>query len=97
MGIEDTFGKRSARFNISDYQRHPPENTLLYQRSDRPYKKAKPVSVAIDIIHTMGMENHIDKGCFELFLRNRVYLLYAQEFLPASQFDEVNVEQYLTA
>jgi HD-GYP domain-containing protein (c-di-GMP phosphodiesterase class II) len=65
--------------------------------SDRPYKKAKPVSVAIDIMHTMALENHIDKDCFELFLRNRVYLQYAEEFLPASQLDEVNVEQYLTA
>ena len=35
--------------------------------SDRPYKKAKPVSVAIDIMHTMAMENHIDRDCFELF------------------------------
>ena len=63
--------------------------------SDRPYKKAKPVSEAIAIMHKMVLDNHIDRDCFELFLRDKVYLQYAREFLPESQIDDVNVEQYL--
>jgi hypothetical protein len=63
--------------------------------SDRPYKKAKPVSVAVNILHKMVTDNHIDRDCFELFLKEGVYLQYAREFLGADQVDEVNVERYL--
>jgi HD-GYP domain-containing protein (c-di-GMP phosphodiesterase class II)/ABC-type amino acid transport substrate-binding protein len=65
--------------------------------SDRPYKKAKPISVAIDILHRMVEDNHIDRDCFELFLREKVYLQYAERFLPASQIDEVDVSKYVNA
>ena len=63
--------------------------------SDRPYKKAKPVSVAIDILHNMVLDNHIDKDCFELFIKDRVYEEYAHRYLPPEQLDEVNVDSYL--
>jgi HD-GYP domain-containing protein (c-di-GMP phosphodiesterase class II) len=63
--------------------------------SDRPYKKAKPVSVAIDILHKMVLDNHIDRDCFELFLRDGVYLEYAQKFLAAEQIDNVDKTKYL--
>jgi HD-GYP domain-containing protein (c-di-GMP phosphodiesterase class II) len=63
--------------------------------SDRPYKKAKPVSVAVDILHKMVLDNHIDKDCFELFIRDKVYMEYAEKFLPPEQMDEVDTEKYL--
>lgn len=63
--------------------------------SDRPYKKAKPVSEAIDILYKMVLDNHIDKDCFELFVRDKVYLQYAEEFLPPGQVDDVDVDKYL--
>jgi HD-GYP domain-containing protein (c-di-GMP phosphodiesterase class II)/ABC-type amino acid transport substrate-binding protein len=63
--------------------------------ADRPYKKAKPVSEAIDIMYKMVMDHHIDKDCFELFVRDKVYLRYAQAFLPPGQLDTVAVERYL--
>lgn len=63
--------------------------------SDRPYKKAKPVSEAIEIMHKMALNQHIDKDCFELFVREKVYVRYAQAFLPASQLDEVSTDRYL--
>lgn len=63
--------------------------------SDRPYKKAKPVSVAMDIMYKMVLDNHIDRDCFELFVRDKVYLQYARAFLPESQIDEVNADKYL--
>ncbi|MEJ2533790.1 MAG: HD domain-containing phosphohydrolase [Halioglobus sp.] len=63
--------------------------------SDRPYKKPKPVSVAIDILHRMVVDNHIDRDCFELFLREGVYAAYADRFLTDDQNDEVDTAKYL--
>jgi HD-GYP domain-containing protein (c-di-GMP phosphodiesterase class II) len=63
--------------------------------SDRPYKKAKTISEAIEIMHKMALDEHIDKDCFELFLRDKVYLRYARAFLPDSQIDDVSVKHYL--
>ena len=62
--------------------------------SDRPYKKAKPVSVAIDILHKMALDNHLDMESFELFVREKVYLQYAEMFLPGEQIDEVDGQKY---
>jgi len=62
--------------------------------SDRPYKKAKPVSIAIDILHKMALDNHLDMDCFKLFVREKVYLQYAERFLPAEQIDEVDAQKY---
>jgi len=63
--------------------------------SDRPYKKAKPISVAVDILSKMVDDNHIDREVFELFLTSGVYSDYATRFLPESQLDEVDIEKYL--
>ena len=63
--------------------------------SDRPYKKAKSVSVAIDILHKMVLDNHIDKDCFELFIRSKVYLHYAKKFLAPEQVDLVDESKYM--
>jgi len=65
--------------------------------ADRPYKKAKPVSAAIDILHRMVEDNHLDRDCFELFLREGVYREYAEQFLEPEQIDEVDVSRYVTA
>lgn len=64
--------------------------------SDRPYKKAKPVSVAIDILHKMVLDNHIDKDCFELFISSKVYVQYANQFLDPQQIDAVEEARYLS-
>ena len=63
--------------------------------SDRPYKKAKPVSVAVDILHKMVKEQHVDADVFALFLRSGVYLDYARRFLPPAQIDRVEIDDYL--
>ncbi|HEY6131048.1 MAG TPA: HD domain-containing phosphohydrolase, partial [Halioglobus sp.] len=65
--------------------------------ADRPYKKAKSVSTALDIMYKMVLNNHIDRDCFELFIRDKVYLRYAREFLPQSQTDEVDEDKYLAS
>jgi len=64
--------------------------------ADRPYKKAKPVSVAIDILYKMALDEHVDMELFLLFLESGVYMDYAQAFLPQSQIDEVDINQYLS-
>jgi len=63
--------------------------------ADRPYKKAKPLSIAIDIMHKMVLEQHIDKDVFELFLTSGVYLQYAQKYLPEEQLDAVDINKYI--
>ena len=63
--------------------------------ADRPYKKAKPMSVAINILHKMALDHHVDIEVFKLFLTSGVYLEYARKFLDPSQIDDVDINQYL--
>ena len=63
--------------------------------ADRPYKKAKPMSVAINILHKMALDQHVDIEVFKLFLTSGVYLEYARKFLDPSQIDDVDINQYL--
>jgi len=62
---------------------------------DRPYKKAKPLSVALKILHKMALEEHVDLAVFQLFIKSKVYLQYANKFLPKEQIDDINEAQYL--
>lgn len=63
--------------------------------ADRPYKKAKPVSAAIDILSKLVRDNHVDRDVFELFLTRGVYLDYARRFLAEEQLDDVDIQKYL--
>jgi hypothetical protein len=63
--------------------------------SDRPYKKGKTISEAIHIMNFMKHEQHIDGGLFDLFLRSKTYLHYAEKHLKPEQIDEVDIESYL--
>ena len=63
--------------------------------ADRPYKKAKPVSVAIDILHKMALDEHVDIDLFELLLTSGIYKEYAKQCMPAAQVDEVDISKYL--
>ena len=58
--------------------------------SDRPYKKGKKLSECLRIMGFMKKENHIDPDIFEIFIRERVYLDYAEEFLDPEQIDEID-------
>lgn len=57
---------------------------------DRPYKKAKPLSETLMILGKMKLEHHIDPDIFDLFVREKIYLRYAEMFLEPSQIDEVD-------
>ena len=58
--------------------------------SDRPYKKGKKLSECLKIMGLMKKDNHIDPDLFEIFIKNRVYMDYAEEFLDVSQIDEID-------
>ncbi|MCX2860922.1 HD domain-containing protein [Paucibacter sp. PLA-PC-4] len=58
---------------------------------DRPYKKGKSLSQALDIMARMRREEHIDAELFELFLRSGVYLDYARRFMHPEQIDAVDL------
>ncbi|MEM7251421.1 MAG: HD domain-containing phosphohydrolase [Pseudomonadota bacterium] len=58
---------------------------------DRPYKKAMPLSQALRILGSMKVDNHIDPDLFDVFMKERIYLRYAELFLPSEQVDEVDL------
>ncbi len=60
---------------------------------DRPYKKAKTLSESLAILGRMKVDNHIDPELFDIFIREGIYLKYAQEFLEAEQIDHVDLTQ----
>ncbi|WP_019027491.1 HD domain-containing phosphohydrolase [Colwellia piezophila] len=63
--------------------------------ADRPYKKAKPLSVAINILHKFAVDQHIDIDLFELFLTSGTYLAYAKKYMKTEQIHQVDISQYL--
>lgn len=58
---------------------------------DRPYKKAKTLSESLAILGRMKVEHHIDPDLFDIFVREKIYLKYAQQFLEPEQIDDVDV------
>ena len=58
--------------------------------SDRPYKEGKKISECLQILGRMKIDHHIDPDIFDVFIREKVYLTYAEEFLPAEQIDEID-------
>lgn len=58
--------------------------------SDRPYKKGKKLSECLRILGFMKQDNHIDPDIFDVFIREKVYLRYAEEFLPDKQIDVID-------
>ncbi len=58
---------------------------------DRPYKKAKTLAESLTILGNMKVNNHIDPDLFDLFIREKLYLKYAEKFLEPEQIDEVDV------
>ncbi len=57
---------------------------------DRPYKKGKTLSESLEILGRMKLGQHIDPDLFDVFVRQKVYLKYAQKFLDREQIDAVD-------
>ena len=57
---------------------------------DRPYKVGKTLSESLHILGKMKLNGHVDPDLFDVFVREKVYLKYAEQFLDAAQVDEVD-------
>lgn len=60
--------------------------------SDRPYKKAKPVSECLKIMGGLVLNNHLDGDIFTIFVRSEVYKKYIVKFADPKQLDEFDLE-----
>lgn len=57
---------------------------------DRPYKRGKTLTEALSILGRMKLTGHIDPDLFDVFVREKVYLRYADQFLDPEQIDDVD-------
>ena len=57
---------------------------------DRPYKKGKTLTESLQILGKFKVNGHIDPELFDIFVRKKVYLRYAEQFLDPDQIDEVD-------
>ena len=57
--------------------------------ADRPYKRGMQLSQALGIMEKMVHNGHIDPDLFQVFVRERVYQRYAEQFLDPAQIDAV--------
>ncbi len=58
--------------------------------SDRPYKDGKKLSECLKIMSYMKRDQHIDPDIFDIFIKKKVYLDYAEEFLNPEQIDSID-------
>ncbi len=58
---------------------------------DRPYKLGKTLTESLTILGKLKLGGHIDPDLFDVFIREKVYLDYARQFLAPEQIDEVNL------
>lgn len=58
--------------------------------SDRPYKTGKSLTECLRILGKMKEDHHVDPDIFDVFVRDKVYMRYAEAFLPRSQIDQVD-------
>jgi HD-GYP domain-containing protein (c-di-GMP phosphodiesterase class II) len=60
---------------------------------DRPYKPGKTLSESLEILGRMALENHVDSHLFDVFIREKVYMKYAEQFLDPVQINQVDETQ----
>jgi len=62
---------------------------------DRPYKKGKTLTECLKILGNMRLNGHIDPDLFDLFVSEKIYLRYANEYLDPDQIDEVDEDKII--
>lgn len=60
---------------------------------DRPYKAGKTLTESLTILGKFKLDGHIDPDLFDVFMREKVYLDYARQFLAPEQIDEVDLSK----
>ncbi len=57
---------------------------------DRPYKKGKTLTESLEILGKFRLNGHIDPDLFDIFVRQKVYQRYADEYMSKDQVDAVD-------
>lgn len=57
---------------------------------DRPYKDGKTLTESLHILGSFALNGHIDPDLFDIFVRKKVYLTYAEKFMDKAQIDNVD-------
>jgi HD-GYP domain-containing protein (c-di-GMP phosphodiesterase class II) len=60
---------------------------------DRPYKKGKTLTESLEILGKFKQNGHVDPDLFDVFIREKVYLRYAEQFMNPEQIDEVDLSR----
>ncbi|MDO8348353.1 MAG: HD domain-containing phosphohydrolase [Rugosibacter sp.] len=63
---------------------------------DRPYKQGMKLSQALKILANFKQNGHIDPDLFDVFIKQKVYRRYAEQFLDPAQIDTVDETTLLT-
>ena len=58
---------------------------------DRPYKKGKTLTESLEILGKFKLNGHVDPDLFDVFIREKVYLRYAEQFMNPEQIDDVDL------
>ena len=54
---------------------------------NRHYKTGKSLTESLDILGKFSLNGHIDPDLFHVFVKEKVYLRYAEHYLDAAQID----------
>ncbi len=60
---------------------------------DRPYKKGKSLTESLEILGKFKLNGHVDPDLFDVFIREKVYLKYAEKFMNPDQIDDVDLQR----
>jgi hypothetical protein len=60
---------------------------------DRPYKKGKTLTESLEILGKFKLNGHVDPDLFDVFINEKVYLKYAEQFMNAEQIDDVDLSK----
>jgi len=60
---------------------------------DRPYKEGKTLTESLTILGKFKLGGHVDSDLFDIFIREKVYLDYAKQFLSPEQIDDVDLSK----
>jgi hypothetical protein len=60
---------------------------------DRPYKRGKTLTESLTILGNFKLDGHVDPDLFDIFINEKVYLDYAEQFLAPEQIDEVDLSK----
>ncbi|MCE2989435.1 MAG: phosphohydrolase, partial [Nitrosomonadaceae bacterium] len=60
---------------------------------DRPYKEGKTLSESLEILGKFKLNGHVDPDLFDVFVKERIYLKYAEQYLDPKQIDDVDISK----